>query len=50
MKSQSNGAIPKPVPNGKVMVPDTGKRGVQPIGMVKPYPPRPVPPVAKKGD
>lgn len=27
------------------MEPDTGKRGVQPEGSVKPYPPRPVPPI-----
>ena len=48
MKSQSNGSTPKSTQNHTVMVPDTGKRGVQPIGTVKPYPPHPIPPVAKK--
>jgi hypothetical protein len=31
-----------------VVVPDTGKRGVQPIGTVNPLPPRPTPPPPAK--
>lgn len=35
----------KPGAGYSVIVPDTGKRGVQPIGTVKPFPPRPTPPI-----
>ena len=49
-KNRPNVASRKPVPTGKVVMPDTGKRGVQPIGTVKPYPPAPIPTVATKED
>ncbi len=35
----------KPRENNSLIQPDTGKRGVQPLGTVKPYPPRPTPPI-----
>lgn len=37
----------QPLPQQPTIRPDTGKKGVQPIGTVKPYPPRPVQPIAK---
>lgn len=48
MSQNTSQPVKRPQDSQKI-VPDTGKRGVQPLGEAKPYPPRPVPPIAKKG-
>ena len=50
-KKQSNSSTrnnqQKSGQSSSVIVPDTGKRGVQPVGTVKPYPPHPTPPIVR---